>query len=86
VTVPPARKAGFLAASSAAVRSRLIPSSLVTGPDGALTGTISAPNRPPSSAAAASAWLRSANSSCLARLTWYLSATFSAVSPRLIGG
>ncbi len=63
VTVPLARKAGFLAASSSAVRSALIPSSLVTGPDGASIGTISASNRPASAAAAARWWLASANAS-----------------------
>jgi hypothetical protein len=63
VTVPPERKAGFLAARSSAVRPALIPSSLVTGPDGASMGTISASNRPASAAAAPRWWLASANAS-----------------------
>jgi hypothetical protein len=75
-----------LAASSPAVRSSLIPSSALTVAPGAWTGTISASNRPAALAAEARWWLRSANSSCLARSTPYLSATFSAVSPRLTGG
>ncbi len=63
-----------------------MPSSSVTGPAGAVTGTISSPNRPARWAAAARWWLRSANSSWRSRLTRYRSATFSAVSPRLTGG
>ena len=63
-----------------------MPSSLVTSPLAVATGTSSASKRPASRAAAASRWLRSANSSCRSRVMPYLSATFSAVSPRLIGG
>ena len=53
VTVPSRRKAGCLAASSARVRSSLMPSSAVTSPAGVVTGTISPANRPASLAAAA---------------------------------
>ena len=58
------------AASSAIVRSARTPSSRSTGPGPAATGTISPPNRPSACAWAARWWLRSANASCRARLTW----------------
>ena len=45
------------------------------------TATISSLKLPAAIAAAARAWLCAANASCAARVTWYLSATFSAVMP-----
>ena len=86
MTVPPLRNAGRLAASSSRVSPGRMPSSWLTTPAPVGTGTISSPNRPASRAWAARWWLRSANSSCRSRLTPYRSATFSAVSPRGIGG
>ena len=47
-----------------------MPSSAVTSPAGAATGTISPANRPSSLARAARWWLRSANSSWRSRSTW----------------
>ncbi|HEX9527777.1 MAG TPA: hypothetical protein VF951_09780, partial [Streptosporangiaceae bacterium] len=81
VTVPPWRKAGAFAASSAAVMPPLIPSSCLTSPREVVTGTVSASNRPASRAAAARWWLRNAHSSWRSRVMPYLTATFSAVSP-----
>ena len=63
-----------------------MPSSLVSSPLAVVTGTISASKRPASRAAAARWCERSANWSWRSRVMPYLSATFSAVSPRLIGG
>jgi len=86
VTVPPWRKAGAFAASSAAVMPPLIPSSCLTSPREVVTGAVSASNRPASRAAAARWWLRNAHSSWRSRVMPYLTATFSAVSPSVIGG
>ena len=86
MTVPFLRKAGRLAASSSSVIPPLMPSSWLTSPREVVTGTVSASNRPASRAAAASRWLRSAHWSWRSRVTPYLSATFSAVSPSVIGG
>ena len=63
-----------------------MPSSAVTSPRPVSTATISSASRPASWAAAAFWWLASANSSCIRRVTPYLAATFSAVSPSVIGG
>src|SRR5690348_15611354 len=68
------------------VRLALMPSSAVTSPRPVSTGTISSASRPASRAAAAFWWLASANSSCMSRVTPYLAATFSAVSPSVTGG
>ena len=86
MTVPPLRNAGLLPASSSSVMLPLMPSSLASSPLDVVTGTSSAAKRPASRAAAARWCDRSANSSCRSRVMPYRSATFSAVSPRLIGG
>ncbi len=86
MTVPPLRKAGAFPARSARVIAPLIPSSCLTSPREVVTGAVSASNRPASRAAAASWWLRSAHSSWRSRVMPCLPATFSAVSPSVIGG
>jgi len=86
VTVPSAWKTGFRRPSDSRVESARGPSSeltVIASPFrcGIATGTSSASNFPARWAATARWWERSANSSWSSRLTSYLAATFSAVSP-----
>ena len=82
MTLPSGRKAGSSCESFSSVELARGPSSLATSvPSGRVTGTISRSKKPSSCDLTASSWERWAYLSMSARLTSYLSATFSAVSP-----
>ena len=82
VTVPSGRNTGLsLASPSAVVPSRGQSSVSATEPSGSVYGVISSVKNPECCAATARCWLNAANSSCSARDTSSISATFSAVWP-----
>ena len=82
VTEPSGRNTGLRPAKPSAVVPARGPSSLdTTVPSGRVTGVISPSQKPFSTLATASCWLRAANSSISSRVTPSICTTFSAVWP-----